>query len=271
MATYAVGDVQGCYEQLLCLLEQVNFDSSRDYLWFVGDLVNRGPQSLEVLRLARMLGDHAQIVLGNHDLHLLAVASGAREARAKDTLQAVLDAPDRDQLLDWLRSQPLFHTHSELGYAMVHAGIPPGWSLNKTRKRAREVEQVLQSPWYRDFLDAMYGDEPLRWSKKLKGMERLRVITNYLTRMRFVTADGTLDLEESSSRESKREGFLPWFQHPNAHLQNHKILFGHWSALEGQVDKPAFDVYPLDTGCTWGDKLSLIRLEDGKLFQCKCN
>jgi bis(5'-nucleosyl)-tetraphosphatase (symmetrical) len=234
----------------------------------VGDLVNRGAQSLEVLRLAKSLGESARIVLGNHDLHLLAVAWGMRKPKPKDTFTAILNAPDRDELLDWLRRQRLFYHDDRLGYAMVHAGIPPGWSLAKTEKRAREVEAVLQSKQLPDFLDAMYGDEPARWSKDLKGMRRLRVITNYLTRMRFCAADGTLDLVDKSSRESSRQGFLPWFRHPNPRLEGEKVLFGHWAALEGQVKQK--HIFALDTGCVWGGKLTMMCLEDGSYHHCKC-
>lgn len=268
MATYAVGDVQGCYAPLLCLLEKIGFSKHRDQLWFVGDLVNRGPQSLEVLRMAKFLGDSARVVLGNHDLHLLALASGVRQPRPKDTLDAILAAPDREELIAWLRKQPLFYSDPELGYSMVHAGIPPGWSLGKTAKRSREVEKVLQSTRYRIFLDSMYGNEPAGWSKGLKGMERMRVITNYLTRMRFCTADGTLDLLDKNNKESRRNGFLPWFRHPNNRLRGHKILFGHWAALEGQQEKK--NIIPLDTGCAWGGKLTMIKLDDGSFTNCKC-
>ncbi len=268
MATYAVGDVQGCYKPLMGLLKRVKFDQGKDQLWFVGDLINRGPQSLEVLQLARSLGDQAKIVLGNHDLHFLAVATGMRPARAKDTLDAVLQSPERDALVDWLRQQPLFYTDAALGYSMVHAGIPPGWTLARTQKRAHEVEQMLCSSRYLDFLDAMYGDEPLRWSKDLRGMERLRVITNYLTRMRFCTADGTLDLLDKSHSESSRLGFLPWYRFPNPSLENHKLVFGHWAALDGKMEVE--NIFALDTGCAWGGRLTLMRLEDGRFFRCKC-
>ncbi len=268
MATYAVGDVQGCYEPLMCLLKRVKFDHNQDQLWFVGDLINRGPQSLEVLQLARSLGEQAKIVLGNHDLHFLAVATGMRPARGKDTLDAILQSPECDDLVDWLRRQPLFYTDAKLGYSMVHAGIPPGWSLARIQMRALEVEQMLRSSRYLDFLDDMYGDEPLRWTKHLRGMERLRVITNYLTRMRFCTADGTLDLMDKTHAESSREGFLPWYRFPNPSLENHKLVFGHWAALDGKVETR--NIFALDTGCAWGGRLTLMRLDDGNFFRCKC-
>ncbi len=268
MATYAVGDVQGCYRPLMCLLKRIKFDEGTDQLWFVGDLINRGPQSLEVLQLARSLGDQAKIVLGNHDLHFLAVATGMRPPRNKDTLDPVLQSPECDSLVDWLRQQPLFYTDAALGYSMVHAGIPPGWSLARAQKRAHEVEQMLRSSRYLDFLDAMYGDEPLGWSADLRGMERLRVITNYLTRMRFCAADGTLDLMDKTHTESARLGFLPWYRFPNPSLESHKLLFGHWAALDGKVDVK--NVFALDTGCAWGGRLTMMRLEDGRFFRCRC-
>jgi bis(5'-nucleosyl)-tetraphosphatase (symmetrical) len=252
----------------MCLLERVKFDRGKDELWFVGDLINRGPQSLEVLLLARSLGDHAKIVLGNHDLHFLAVATGMQPPRGKDTLDAVLQSPERDALVDWLRQQPLFYTDATLGYSMVHAGIPPGWSLARTQKRAHEVEQMLSSSRYLDFLDTMYGDEPLRWSKELRGMDRLRMITNYLTRMRFCTADGTLDLIDKTHAESSRLGFLPWYRYPNPSLESHKLVFGHWAALDGKVE--AKNIFALDTGCAWGGRLTLMRLDDSRFFRCKC-
>lgn len=269
MATYAVGDIQGCYQPLQCLLDDANFKAGRDQLWMVGDLVNRGPQSLEVLRFAKSLGDSARVVLGNHDLHLLAVAAGVQKVRSKDTFEEILAASDRKSLLDWLRQQRLFHHDEKLGYAMTHAGIPPGWSLAKTDKRAREVEQTLQSGQMKAFLEAMYGDEPAAWDKHLKGMPRLRVITNYLTRMRFCRADGTLDLQDKTHAVSTRNDYLPWFRHPNPQLQDQKILFGHWAALDGQVDVD--NIFALDTGCVWGGKLTMMRLEDQRYFHCKCS
>ncbi len=268
MATYAVGDVQGCYKPLTNLMKRVNFDLQKDELWLAGDLVNRGPQSLEVLQLARSLGDQAKIVLGNHDLHFLAVATGIRPPRSKDTFDALLQSPELDSLVDWLRQSPLFYTDVKLGYSMVHAGIPPGWSIAKTERRAIEVEQMLRSSRYLDFLDDMYGNEPLRWDSNLRGMERLRVVTNCLTRMRFCTADGTLDLIDKTHKESVRMGFLPWFRHPNPSFQNHKLVFGHWAALDGQIEVK--NIFPLDTGCAWGGRLTMMRLDDGKFFRCKC-
>ena len=268
MTTYAVGDVQGCYEALCCVLKQVNFDPRKDVLWFVGDLVNRGPQSLEVLRFARELDRRARVVLGNHDLNLLAVAEGARKSRVKDSLDEILAAPDCEELLNWLRHQPLIHTDNRLGYTMVHAGIPPIWSISKAHRLAREVEGALRSARRRRFFDGMYGNDPLCWDNNLSGIKRLRVITNYLTRMLFCSADGTLDLEDSVSKVSSRPGFRPWFEHPNPALNGHQIIFGHWAALEGITGKP--DVHALDTGCVWGGRLTLLRLSDRTRISCDC-
>jgi bis(5'-nucleosyl)-tetraphosphatase (symmetrical) len=269
MPTYAVGDVQGCYKALRCLMKKIKFDPKRDTLWLAGDLVNRGPQSLEVLRLAKSLGKRARIVLGNHDLHLLAIAYGVHEARQKDTLDAILRAPDRKELIDWLRRQPLIHSDKQLGYSMVHAGIAPIWSLKKAHKLAAEVEAKLQSKKIADFLSAMYGNEPQVWRDDLRGSKRLRTITNYLTRMRFCTRDGKLDLDTTDSRESSRPDFAPWFDYGNDQLAGQRIVFGHWAALEGKSNSKRF--HALDTGCVWGGQLTAMRLEDGKRFHCDCN
>lgn len=268
MATYAVGDVQGCYDQLSCVLGQVNFNRRKDTLWLAGDLVNRGPQSLEVLRFAKSLGKRARVVLGNHDLHLLGVAHGVREARPKDSFRHILKARDRDELLNWLCRQPLLHSDTDLGYTMVHAGIPPIWSPGKAGRLAREVEATLQSNQCKRFLRSMYGNSPLCWKKSLSGMSRLRIITNYLTRMRFCTRDGTLDLEDRDKKTSSRPGFKPWFSHENPALKKQHILFGHWAALEGETNKK--NIHALDTGCVWGAQLTLIRLDNRVRYTCDC-
>ncbi|MBB3167274.1 symmetrical bis(5'-nucleosyl)-tetraphosphatase [Simiduia aestuariiviva] len=268
MATYAVGDIQGCYDPLQRLLKDVSFDPARDRLWVAGDLINRGPQSLEVLRYLRGLGDALVVVLGNHDLHFLAVAEGVRKPSKSDTLEAVLAAPDLPDIVQWLRRQPLLHCDKVLGYALVHAGIPPQWSLKKALKRAAEVEQVLQSGDYRRFLKAMYGNEPAGWRKGLRGMKRLRVITNYLTRMRFCDPAGQLDLTNKSAPHAVNLGYAPWFALENRKTRGERIIFGHWAALEGQVSEA--DVFALDTGCVWGGCLTLMRLEDQARFQVQC-
>lgn len=268
MATYAIGDVQGCWDPLLRLLEKCDFHRERDRLWFVGDLVNRGPESLKVLRFVQGLGDRAVTVLGNHDLHLLAVAAGIRKASRKDSLALVLEAEDRDALLDWLRRLPLAYREAAFPHLMVHAGVPPGWSAEDTLARAQEVEAALRGPDWKVFLGHMYGDHPDCWDDGLAGWERLRVITNYLTRMRFCTPEGRLDLDNKNPPAGANSGFAPWFSHANRAAAGVPIVFGHWAALEGKADTPG--VHALDTGCVWGGRLRAMRLEDGTLFHCGC-
>ena len=269
MSTYAIGDIQGCYKPLRKLLASVKFQPGKDRLWCVGDLINRGPKSLDTLRYLRELGEHATIVLGNHDLHFLAIYYGATDNRNKDTLQELLEAPDCDELSDWLRRKPLAHYEcietrkGPQNYLMVHAGVAPKWTLQKTLELAAEVELTLQGPDFREFLHQMYGDMPRRWKNKLTGYDRLRVITNILTRMRFCNEKGKLDLQVKEGLLSAPEGYKPWFEFEQLTPQVH-ILFGHWAALEGQTGNPY--VYALDTGCVWGRELSMMRLEDGKLF-----
>ncbi|NND66803.1 MAG: symmetrical bis(5'-nucleosyl)-tetraphosphatase [Halioglobus sp.] len=267
MSTYVVGDVQGCLEPLKCLLEAVKFKRGRDVLWSVGDIVNRGPQSLEALRFLYDMRDSLVVVLGNHDLHLLAVAAGVRNPGRSDTLDDILAAPDREELLNWLLHQPLMHR--EHGFTMVHAGIPPQWSLKKAGRYAREVEAVLQSEHCVQFLRSMYGNEPAVWSDDLEGMERLRVITNYFTRMRYCTKEGWLDLE-SKGPEPPANGkrVSAWFSHPNRLTANDRIVFGHWAALEGRTDTA--NAIGLDTGCVWGGSMSLFELETGGRTHCDC-
>ena len=265
MATYAIGDIQGCFDELTALLEKVNF-SNDDRIWVAGDLVNRGPKSLETLRFLKQLGDQAICILGNHDLHLLAVHYGAVSSKRSDTLTPILEAPDRYELMNWLRRQKLLHIDKEKNYAMVHAGIPPCWTINKARKRAKEVEQVLKSTLAREFFNHMYGNKPDIWSGKHEGWDRLRIITNYLTRMRFCNPEGKLDFTAKGTLESQPPGYLPWFKLPRKDPQDNetRILFGHWAALEGEAD--AEHVYALDTGCVWGNKLTALRLEDQQVF-----
>ena len=267
MATYAIGDVQGCAEALFSLLELVAFDREHDRLWFAGDLVNRGPHSLEVLRFVRGLGERAVSVLGNHDLHLLAAAAGAREPRAKDTFGDVLGAPDRDALLAWLRTRPLLHLDKAKGFAMVHAGLPPQWTLEEARALAAEVEAVLRGPDDAAFYHEMYGDEPRCWSASLTGTGRHRFVVNALTRMRYVTADGTLDFRHAGPPGTQAGGLMPWFEAPERRSRGARILFGHWATLQIRepVD-PVHRVHHLDTGCVWGGTLSAMRLEDGRRF-----
>lgn len=267
MATYVVGDIQGCLQPLKCLLRKVSFNPDKDMLWSVGDIVNRGPRCLKTLRFLHAMRDNLVLVLGNHDLHLLAVAAGVRQPNRSDTLKKILKAPDRETLLTWLLHRPLLHT--EQGFTMVHAGIPPQWSVTEAGKRAREVEAVLQSPDCTEFFKHMYGNEPLVWSDDLTGMTRLRVITNYLTRMRFCTKDGVLDLESKGpSPDLGKTAMSAWFSHPKRKTVKDRILFGHWASIEGQTDHP--NAIGLDTGCVWGGTLSLYELETGRRTGCQC-
>ncbi|MDQ2077595.1 symmetrical bis(5'-nucleosyl)-tetraphosphatase [Marinimicrobium sp. ABcell2] len=268
MSTYAIGDLQGCLEPLKRLLGQVNFDPCADRLWIAGDLVNRGPSSLETLRYLYELRDSVTAVLGNHDLHFLAVAFGHKRKSRYDTLEDLLKAEDCTDMIAWLRQCPLLHRDEALGFTMVHAGIPPNWTMEQAEAHAREVEAVLQSNQLDHFLSHMYGNKPRRWKNKLIGVDRLRLITNYFTRMRFCTEDGELELESKAGADQHPPGFAPWFAHPKHKCRKHKIVFGHWAALEGKADAP--NVYALDTGCVWGGSLTALRLEDEHLFRCQC-
>ncbi|MCY1344256.1 Bis(5'-nucleosyl)-tetraphosphatase, symmetrical [compost metagenome] len=269
MAVYAVGDLQGCLDPLKCLLERVRFDPARDRLWLVGDLVNRGPKSLETLRFLYSIRESLVCVLGNHDLHLLAVAHNIERLRKADTLREIIDAPDSAELLDWLRRQKLLHHDEERDIAMVHAGIPPQWTLKKALKRAAEVEEALQDDARLPlFLDGMYGNEPDKWDKDLHGAARLRVITNYFTRMRFCRADGTLDLKSKEGLDTAPPGFAPWFSIPGRKTRGQKIIFGHWAALEGNCHEPG--LFALDTGCVWGGAMTLLNIDSGERHSCSC-
>ncbi len=259
MAVYAIGDIQGCYDELRAALDAVRFDPARDRLWFVGDLVNRGPQSLEVLRFVHGLGEAAIVVLGNHDLHLLALAAGHGLPGGKDNLDEVLAAPDRDELIHWLRHRPLLHHDAALDFTLIHAGLAPQWTLAQARALAGEVEAVLRSEAHAGFFAAMYGNRPECWDEGLGGMDRLRFITNCLTRLRFVTADGRLLLNEKGPPGSpETPDALPWFDHPRRASRGKRIVCGHWSTL-GYVARHA--VWAIDTGCLWGGQLALLRLD----------
>ncbi len=258
MAVYAIGDVQGCFAELQLLLTEIDFDAQVDTLWFAGDLVNRGPQSLEVLRFVKGLGSAAVTVLGNHDLHLLGLLMGTRKPNHKDTMDAILAATDRDELIDWLRHCPLMHHDDALGYVMLHAGMPPQWSINEAQQRATEVEQVLRGDDYAVFIDHMYGNEPAQWCEQLSGWDRLRFITNCFTRLRFCDAAGHLMLNEKGAPGSQPEGYQPWFELRDSQQDNVDILFGHWSTLSMRLPG---NVHALDTGCVWGGSLSALRID----------
>ena len=272
MATYAVGDIQGCYEPLRRLLDQVNFDPSVDRLWAVGDLVNRGPYSLKVLRFLKSLGSQFTTVLGNHDLHLLALKEGIKNPAKAPTLLQVLEAPDCDELLDWLKNWPLAHAETINGraYLMVHAGVPPNWSLEQTLQRSGEVEHVLQGESSVQFLTEMYGDLPSQWDDNLEGYARLRFITNSLTRMRFCKEDGELELTTKTGIETAPSGFHPWFSYPRYDHGDAQIIFGHWAALDGDTGGSA-TIHGLDTGCVWGKKMTMMRLDDQQRFLTDCD
>lgn len=258
MAVFAIGDVQGCYDDLQRLLQRLNFEPEEDQLWFTGDLVNRGPKSLETLRFVRELDDNAISVLGNHDLHLIAVAEGFQQLKPKDTLQPILDAPDAAELLEWLRLRPLLHFDNQLGYLLVHAGLAPEWDLKKSLACAREVETVLRGDGYRELLEHMYGNEPARWRDTLEGHARLRYIINACTRIRYCRADGALDLQHKGAPGTQPGELQPWFRMPQRKNADIDIVFGHWSTL-GDPQTPR--VWALDAGCLWGGKLTALRLD----------
>ncbi len=261
MAIYAVGDIQGCYDELQRLLDHLQFDPADDQLWFVGDVVNRGPQSLESLRFVRELGNSAIMVLGNHDLHLLAVSEGIRPLKRRDTLEDILSAPDADELLLWLRQRPLLHYNKSLKTLMVHAGLPRAWSKKQARKHAAEVEAVLSGPHYRDFLSVMYGNDPRHWDEKLQGMDRLRYITNAFTRIRYCEADGALDMIHKQKPGLQPDSLTPWFAMENRRNRKTRIVFGHWSTLGYLNDH---NCIALDTGCLWGGSMTAVRLDTRK-------
>lgn len=268
MAVYAIGDLQGCLDPLRRLLEKIAFDPGRDRLWFCGDLVNRGPASLATLRFVHGLGGSAVCVLGNHDLHLLAAAyGGERPLKGRDTMAEVLAAPDREELLEWLRRRPLLHHDETLGFTLVHAGLPPQWHLETARAAAAELEAVLGGDRFVEFLRQMYGDLPDLWSPALAGMDRLRYIVNAFTRMRFCRADGSLELGEKSSPEHAPPGLIPWFRFPGRRNAGLRLVFGHWSTLGDLCEN---GVHGLDTGCVWGGRLSALRLDDAMRIAVQC-
>ncbi|HIF9077629.1 TPA: symmetrical bis(5'-nucleosyl)-tetraphosphatase [Photobacterium damselae] len=268
MATYIVGDIQGCFDDLEKLLQQVQFDANTDELWLAGDLVARGPKSLQTLRFVKVLGNAATIVLGNHDLHLLAVANGIAKAKSKDKIHDIFTAPDGEELLNWLRMQPILAEHPQHNFVMVHAGITPQWSLEQARTQARHVESVLQSDRYLWLLTNMYGDGPNLWQDNLTELEQLRFTINNFTRMRFCYPDGRLDMacKEGPDSQSVTE-LKPWFDIPRLTPIEKTILFGHWAALMGHQDEHCIG---LDTGCVWGNSLTMMRWEDKAFFFTPC-
>jgi bis(5'-nucleosyl)-tetraphosphatase (symmetrical) len=266
MATYAIGDIQGCYYAFQSLLERIGFDVKSDELWLVGDIVNRGSGSLEVLRWCFQHQEHLKIVLGNHDLHTIAVAHGIRPPNKSDTIQSILDAPDADDLLNWLRHQPLMVKNNQ--YMMVHAGLLPQWQAEAAFGYAKEVETALQSNNYMDFLCNMYGNSPNIWMDDLTGFDRLRVITNAMTRIRVCAADGALDFNFKGELPDVPEGYVAWFDWPDRASDSQPIIFGHWSALGLQQRN---NVFALDTGCLWGGALTAMCLETKQIIQVPSN
>lgn len=268
MATYIIGDIQGCHADLCALLDRLRFDQACDHLWFTGDLVNRGPASLAALRFVRDLGERAVVVLGNHDLHLLACrhVDGIKQ-RPGDTLDDVLAAPDRDELLDWLRTRPLIHHDRGHGLTLVHAGLPPQWSVPEALALGGEMAALLRGPDLADTLSRMYGNLPDHWEEELAGAARFRFVVNAFTRLRYVTDDGRLDMKAKGAPGTQRAGLVPWYAAPARRSRAERIVFGHWSTLRlTPAEEARYNVLPLDTGAVWGGSLTAYRIEDGARF-----
>ncbi|HAK51023.1 MAG TPA: diadenosine tetraphosphatase [Gammaproteobacteria bacterium] len=259
MSTYVFGDIQGCFDEFEKLLLKCQYDREVDQIWFVGDLINRGPKNLATMKFILELNDPV-IVLGNHDLHFLAVANNIHPGVRGDTIQDILDSAERDDIVEFLRQQKLLYHDKTTGYTLVHAGIPPIWDLHKALSLANEVESVLSGPDYVSFLKEMHGNEPSTWEEHLTGNDRLRAITNYFTRLRYCKDNGAMELKHKANIQP--DGFSPWFDFPAE--DSKEILFGHWAACDGVTEKE--NIIALDTGCVWGRTLTAMRLEDGRLF-----
>lgn len=268
MTRYAVGDLQGCLAPLEALLQQVDFNPPQDQLWLVGDLVNRGPDSLATLRFLYNIKDALRITLGNHDLHCLALARGAVKRGRHPSLEALLNAPDCETLMEWLRQQPLVYRDPSRDYIMSHAGIPPIWSSKKALALSSEVSELLRSDQIDSFLTAMYGNEPACWNDTLSGLDRARCITNYLTRMRLCQQDGNLELDYSGALEKAPAPYKAWFHWPPNKKRKETVLFGHWAALQGDTGHDR--IIGLDTGCVWGNCMSLLNLDSGHMLKHSC-
>jgi bis(5'-nucleosyl)-tetraphosphatase (symmetrical) len=266
MSTYAIGDIQGCFRSFQQVLDKIQFTPQTDQLWLVGDIVNRGTGSLEMLRWAYQHQSSIKMVLGNHDLHAITVAEGLAKVQRGDTLQDILDAPDRAALLTWLRQQPLLHTDGN--FVMVHAGLLPQWSIAQSQSLATEVESALRAPNYRDFLSNMYGNQPTLWRDDLMGANRLRIITNAMTRMRICSPSGEMEFKHKGELADIPEGWLPWFEVPNRLSADHTIICGHWSALGLKL---SHNICALDTGCFWGGQLTALNLENRQIVQVPCD
>ncbi len=267
MATYAIGDVQGCYAELCRLLKKMRFDKKKDRLWLVGDLINRGPDSLRVLNLVRSLGKRALIVLGNHELHFLAIHYGGHSATRADTFGDLLSSPAREEIAEWLCRQRLFVRNDKLGYAMTHAGIPHIWDLDLAEALAGEVEKAIRGKRRKRYFERLYGNVPDVWDPELQGMDRLRCITNYLTRMRLVDKAGRLDFSYKGELAGAPKPWLPWYELRKRNPLPVKLVFGHWAALQGRTGMK--DVIALDTGCVWGRRLSAVCLETGEKYSVR--
>ncbi len=272
MATYAIGDVQGCYDELKALLVQISFNTDRDQLWFCGDLVNRGPKSLETLRFIKSLESNAVSVLGNHDLHLLATAFNHKKSNRKDTFDELLQAEDSLQLLNWLRQQLMVHHDRENNITMLHAGIHPNWSISETLELAGEVEHILQSDQHVDFYKHMYGDKPSQWDSALSSWSRYRYITNTLTRLRYCDKQGEAALNAKGAPGSQAENLYPWYEVPGRVSQHDTIIFGHWSTLPHAGIDSINNTYAIDSGCLWGGALTAMRIDvkPFEYFQFNC-
>lgn len=269
MAIYAIGDIQGCYDEFRALLELIKFNPERDRLWLVGDIVNRGPQSLAVLRFLKGLGEPVVNVLGNHDLHLLAVSQGNLEFHRDDTFHDILEASDGVELLEWLRHRPLMHHDAESGFSLLHGGLPPQWDIPTALERAHEVETALRGEGFHAFCQQMYGDKPQRWSEDLSGMDRLRFITNCLTRLRYCDPAGNLAMNEKGPPGTQPAPYLPWFLIPGRASRQGRIICGHWSTLGFHN---SLNVWSLDTGCLWGGQLTALKITKKglRLYQVTC-
>ncbi len=269
MATYVIGDVQGCFDELQELVRYIKFNSKTDQLWFVGDLINRGPKSLETLRWVKSLGSSAKTVLGNHDLHLLAAHAGAKDIRTTSSLYEVLQAKDIDELISWLRQQSLLRYNKQLKFAMVHAGLAPQWKIKDALGYSKEVEEILKSKKYKDFLFNMYGDQPNHWDGRLKGWNRLRTITNFMTRVRYCNNKGVMSFVEKGPPGTQSKGMQPWYKISSRKSQDTTIAFGHWSTLGYQHD---YNIISTDSGCLWGGQLTAVKIELEKLttYQLEC-
>ncbi len=267
MSTYAIGDVQGCYEPLIQLLEKINFNPSCDQLLFAGDIINRGPDSLKTIDFIKGLGNKAICVLGNHDLSLLARSVNAIKPKKKDTFEPILEAPHAHELVNWLKQQPLAYQHSS-GFFMSHAGLYPLWSTQQALALAQEVHEILIGDQFETFMHHMFGSKPDIWSEELEGWDRLRFITNSLTRMRYCTNNGKLDLKTKGSPKKQKNQSIPWFLYPNPHLNGAKIIFGHWASLKGECEVE--NIQALDTGCVWGGCLTAFCLENEERFHINC-